>query len=101
MVPNKGPEIYPPNVKLDADPPRFYNSTTMKSAQFQCGQSGRIYGKMQRATGGDRHTGQERPLSQGEVIIIQLNLCRHWRLLSYYVSASLQLVLAPDGLIHI
>ena len=71
MVPNKGPEIYPPNVKLDADPPRFYNSTTMKSAQFQCGQSGRIYGKMQRATGGDRHTGQERPLSQGEVIIIQ------------------------------
>ena len=72
MVPNKGPEIYPPNVKLDADPPRFYNSTTMKSAQFQCGQSGRIYGKMQRATGGDRHTGQERPLSQGEVIIIQL-----------------------------
>ena len=76
MVPNKGPEIYPPNVKLDADPPRFYNSTTMKSAQFQCGQSGRIYGKMQRATGGNRHTGQERPLSQGEVIIIQLNQCR-------------------------
>ena len=29
---------------------------------------------MQRATGGDRHTGQERPLSQGEVIIIQFKI---------------------------
>ena len=89
MVPNKGPEIYPPNVKLDADPPRFYNSTTMKSAQFQCGQSGRIYGKMQRATGGDRHTGQERPLSQGEVIIIQLNQSFYFNELRYLIRYKL------------
>ena len=97
MVPNKGPEIYPPNVKLDADPPRFYNNTTMKSAQFQRGQSGRIYGKMQRATGGDRHTGQERPLSQGKVIIIQLNQCRPLTTTNF----TNYVVLAADGLIHI